>query len=389
MASLRPRVLFVLPAAIVGGAEIRLFNMLDWFTRIEASLLTHQAVMDRCPKNVLTLSFEDYPDCVDPYPFDWKNACAYARAIAHAGNRIGAKLVFGWMHNGAIFTALAGTFFGLKSRLMGNVLGPISDHYRFQGLSPTGYERILFAFTFRRLHGLVAPSDGTRLDLIKKFCAPARRVQRIYNGVDTQKVLAMAEQNSPDVCSDVPVILAASRLSLEKGFDTQLKAFAHVRRALKVHFFILGEGPMRPRVESWISEWKLSNDVELLGFQSNPFSWMKRASVFLMASRIEGFGNALVEAMSLGLPVVSTACPYGPREIIEHGRSGLLAPVDNDEALADNLLKVLKNPEYAAQLSEGARLRAQMFTMSEMVERYERSILGCLKGLPISRIKFR
>ncbi len=363
----------------MGGAEIRLFNMLEQFQRIEGTLLAHQSLLDHGPKHVLALPFEDYLGCTNPYLFDWKNACTYARAIARAGNRIGADLVFGWMHNGAIFTALAGTLFGLRSRLSGNVLGPASDHYRLHGLSPTWYERAIFAFTFRRLHGLVAPSNGTRQDLIEYFHAPAHRVQRIYNGIDASRVLAMAGQKMPDLSPEIPVILAASRLSLEKGFDVQLRAFAQVRRVIKAQFLILGEGPMHAQIETWIAELGLSNDVKLLGFQSNPFVWMKHASVFLMASRLEGFGNALVEAMSLGLPVVSTACPYGPREILEHDKSGLLSPVDDDETLANNLLSVLQNPERAAQLSFGARARAKAFTMSAMIEDYERFILACLK----------
>ncbi len=380
-ASQRPRVLFVLPATAMGGAEIRLLNMLDQFERIETVFLAHRVMLDHCPKNIPAIPFEDYPGCVNPYPFYWKNACAYARAIAQAGNRLGAALVFGWMHNGAIFTALAGTLFGLKSRLAGNVLGPVSEHYRFQGLSPTKYERALFTFTFRRLHGLVVPSDGTRQDLIDYCHAPARRIQRIYNGIDLARVSTLAEQESPEVPADLPLVLAASRLSLEKGFDVQLRAFARVLQVVKARFFILGEGPMRPRIENWIAELGLSDHVKLLGFQSNPFAWMKRASAFVMASRLEGFGNALVEAMSLGLPVVSTACPYGPREIVEHGKSGLLSPVDDEVKLANNLLCVLQNAEYAARLSEGARVRAKAFTMAAMIEGYEHFVLTHLKKL--------
>lgn len=378
-ASQRHRVLFVLPATAMGGAEIRLLNMLDQFERIEPVLLTHRALLERCPDSILAFPFEDDPGCVNPYPFHWANACTYARAVARVGNRLGAQLVFGWMHNGAIFTALAGTLFGLKSRLAGNVLGPVSAHYRFQGLTPTWYERAILTFAFRRLHGLVVPSDGTRRDLIEYCHAPARRVWRIYNGIDLAKVLAMAGQASPEADWGTPVVLAASRLSLEKGFEVQLRAFARVRQLVKARFFILGEGPMRPQIESWIAELGLADAVKLFGFQRNPFAWMRRASVFLMASRLEGFGNALVEAMSLGLPVVSTACPYGPGEIIEHDQSGLLSPVDDDEALASHLARVLQNAEYARRLSEGARLRAGAFTMSAMIKGYEQFMLTCLK----------
>ena len=90
-ASQRHRVLFVLPATAMGGAEIRLLNMLDQFERIEPVLLGHQVLLERCPDPILALPFEDDPSCVNPYPFHWANACTYARAVARAGNRLGAK----------------------------------------------------------------------------------------------------------------------------------------------------------------------------------------------------------------------------------------------------------------------------------------------------------
>lgn len=380
MLAQRPRILFVLPATVLGGAEIRLLNMLGQFKQIEAVLLSHQEMVNRCPEGILALSFEDYRDCIDPYPFNWRNACIYARAIAKVGNQLRADLVFGWMHNGSVFTALAGTLFGLRSCLVGSVLGPVSAHYHFHRRSPTAYERAILVFAFRRLRGLVVNSDGARQDLIDRWYVPSRRVHRIYNGIDLSQVRTTAEQGNLKADAEIPIVLTASRLSLEKGFDVQLEAFARVRQVVKAKFLILGEGPLRPQIENWIMELDLLDDVKLLGFQNNPFIWMKGAAAFLMASRLEGFPNALVEAMSLGLPVVSTACPYGPREIIGHGESGLLAPVDDDEALANHLLRVLQDAEYAGRLGEGARKRAQVFTMSAMIESYERLILNCLKN---------
>ncbi|WP_264082486.1 glycosyltransferase [Nostoc sp. CENA543] len=79
----------------------------------------------------------------------------------------------------------------------------------------------------------------------------------------------------------------------------------------------------------------------MLGFQKNPYAYMAKASVFALSSAWEGFGNVLVEAMALGTPVVSTDCPSGPAEILNHGKYGLLVPVGDDAAMAEAIVKAL------------------------------------------------
>src|SRR3546814_17408073 len=90
----------------------------------------------------------------------------------------------------------------------------------------------------------------------------------------------------------------------------------------------------RQALEAQISELPCKEDILLAGFHANPYTWMSRAGVFVLCSRWEGFGNVLVEAMARGAPVVSTACPSGPDEILEQGRWGRLVPVGEAAALA-------------------------------------------------------
>lgn len=366
-----PRVLFVLPATVLGGAELRLMNMLARFDSIEPVLLTHRAMQARIPAGIHVLLFEDYLDGADPYPFDWVNVRRYARAVARAASECGPQVTFGWMHNGSIFVAAAATFHGLRGAIAGNVLGPISEHYRFQGLQPSLYERAILAFTFRRLQRLVVPSRGTEQDLRCHFGAPRNRLHCVYNGVDFERIAALSLSPLPADAPKGRYVLAASRLSLEKGFDVQLEAFARLRNHADLSFVILGEGPMRNVIESHIERLGLVGRVFLQGFDENPFRWMRHAEVFLLASRLEGFGNALVEAMAVGLPVVSTACPHGPREIVEDGVSGLLAPVDNALKLSRHIESILQDPNLSKRLRQGARERAKCFSIETMVEHHQ------------------
>jgi glycosyltransferase involved in cell wall biosynthesis len=110
--------------------------------------------------------------------------------------------------------------------------------------------------------------------------------------------------------------------------------------------------------------------VRFMGFQANPYPFMRAADLFVLSSRWEGFGNVIVEAMAVGTPVVATDCNHGPREIIRHGESGLLAPPGDDAALATAMLRVLRDPALAARLAAGGAERARSFAAPAIAERY-------------------
>lgn len=129
---------------------------------------------------------------------------------------------------------------------------------------------------------------------------------------------------------------------------------------------ILGEGAERQRLQALAGSLGVACDVALPGFEPNPFAWMARSGVFALSSLFEGFGNVLCEALACGCPVVSTDCPGGPREILDHGRHGWLVPVGDDRALARALLRALETPPERRQL----RARAAQFTIERAVERY-------------------
>jgi glycosyltransferase involved in cell wall biosynthesis len=115
-----------------------------------------------------------------------------------------------------------------------------------------------------------------------------------------------------------------------------------------------------------IRDLHLEADVELLGFASNPYAYMRRAAGVVLSSRYEGFGNVLVEAMACGTPVVSTDCLSGPSEILMRGRYGPLVPVGDESGLADAMLSVLRHPVDSGDL----RARAAAFSVDLIAHQY-------------------
>ena len=162
-----------------------------------------------------------------------------------------------------------------------------------------------------------------------------------------------------------PVILGVGRLTQAKDFPTLIRAFALVRKKHPARLMILGEGEERSKLETLVQELGLEKEVSLPGFVDNPYKYMKRAAVFVLSSKWEGFGNVLVEAMALGTPVVSTNCPSGPAEILENGRWGRLVPVGDVYALAEAIIETL-DEEHHPDVAN----RAKDFAVELAVEKY-------------------
>ena len=213
-----------------------------------------------------------------------------------------------------------------------------------------------------------AVSIGVANDLVKAIGIPRECIRVNYNPIYSESLLEKAQEqiNEPWFAPEMPpVFLAAGRLTEAKGFEILIKAFAKIRKQRHVRLMILGEGAERYKLQSLIDELELNEDVLLAGFKSNPVAYMNRASVFVLSSRWEGFGNVLVEAMACGTPVISTDCPSGPAEILENGKWGRLVPVGDVDALAEAMAATLDEVDHP-----DVAKRARDFSVDTAVDQY-------------------
>jgi glycosyltransferase involved in cell wall biosynthesis len=232
--------------------------------------------------------------------------------------------------------------------------------------------RLAFTHLYHRADAVVALSRGVGDALASIDPRLRDRLHVIPNAALDQDVLAGAETpaSRQGVQPGERLLVACGRLTEQKGYPDLLRAIALLRHEQPVRLWILGEGPDRAELERCRSDLGLDGVVEFLGFRPNPYAYMAAADLFVLSSRWEGFGNVIVEAMASGAPVVSTDCPHGPGEIIQHGRSGLLVPVGDSTALAAAILRVLADDGLRRRLSQGGRERANAFDARLVAQAY-------------------
>ena len=198
---------------------------------------------------------------------------------------------------------------------------------------------------------VIAVSRGVAQDTIRLTGLPVEKVHVVPNPVISPSLLEMAREvpEHPWLTGKTtPVILAAGRLTVQKDFPTLIQAIDIVYHQTPVRLIILGEGRERSNLEQLIRERGLEEVVDLPGFVANPYAYMSSSELFVLSSAWEGSPNVLTEALALGLPVVATDCPSGPREVLQDGMVGPLVPVGDVDKLSQAILEVLgktKNPE--------------------------------------------
>jgi len=170
-----------------------------------------------------------------------------------------------------------------------------------------------------------------------------------------------------------PFIVAMGRLAPAKGFDLLIKAFAK-RDIKECSLVILGDGSERDYLQGLAQEQGVGPEVYFPGNINKPGEILKHAKMYVLSSRFEGFPNALLEAMSCGLPVISFDCPSGPREIIRDGVNGLLVPHMDIDELAHAINYLMKNEKTCERLGDSARGVVKKYSLTNIMGKWEEVI---------------
>jgi glycosyltransferase involved in cell wall biosynthesis len=203
----------------------------------------------------------------------------------------------------------------------------------------------------------------------------AARVAHLPNPVDFERIDVLAREPAPRAAGGRLRVVSLGRLVAAKRFDLQLEALARLRATADVELVVGGDGPLRAALERRARELGLAERVRFLGFLANPFPWLAASDVFVLSSDHEGLPNALIEAQGLGLPAVATDCDFGPREIVDDGRSGRLVRPGDAGALARALDELLGDPERRRAMGREARERTRArYAAGPLIARLEQQL---------------
>jgi glycosyltransferase involved in cell wall biosynthesis len=237
------------------------------------------------------------------------------------------------------------------------------EHMNFHGHRPA------LAADLRRAYG--------RVDVLAVLTRrDARDYGDLLSGQRTRLVQipnAVAPLGGGVASLDAPVIVAAGRLTPQKGFDLLVRAFAQVhRRHPGWRLRIYGNGPEREALQAQIERLGLDGAAELMGAVRDVGPALTQGSIFALSSRFEGFGMVIVEAMSRGLPVVAFDCPRGPAEIVTPGHDGLLVAAEDVDGLVAALAALIEDPERRRAYGAAALRTARDYDPGAIGERWRK-----------------
>ena len=175
------------------------------------------------------------------------------------------------------------------------------------------------------------------------------------------------------VLNNKKIILASGRLHKVKQFDLLIYAFSQIKDEFPDwDLIILGDGEERDFLKKIIQELSISDRVFFPGRVGNISEWYKRADLFVLSSKVEGFPNVLLEAMSYGVPSVSFDCDTGPRDIIEDGVNGILVnPAENEAGLGKALKKMVSNNNFRSSVAKKAVLVRDRFSINKIMSEWD------------------
>jgi len=249
--------------------------------------------------------------------------------------------------------------------------------------------KILIKKLYPKADLIIANAEGNRIDLIDNFGIDKHKITTVPNLFDLDKIDKLSNEFVNNIDFNKFTFITVGRLDEGKNHKLMINAFSKLED-VSTQLIILGEGINREALERQILKLNLTNRVFLLGFDNNPYKYFSKSDIFLFSSSYEGFPNVLVEALACGLPVISTDCKSGPREIlapnldvrsqlkdvIELTEYGVLTPIDREEEFLEAMNLLFKDKTIRDKYMNRAKERAKSFDKELIVNCFIEKIEG-------------
>lgn len=386
-------VLFIIPAIVGGGAE-----------RVTSTLASE--LKKRYNVKIVTYYREDKEYDIDSeievICLNLSNGRNFLEKMLNSVRRISKlrKIKEDYEINCSISMLSTPNFENVMSRCQDKVIVSIRNKCSMQ---VKGFHALINSITCRHADNTIVLSKNVMFDQITCFHTPKKKIRTIYNpcnieAIQEQSLQVIDDERFEEIRKSTDyLVVTAGRLIKQKGQWHLVRAFANVvKKHSTAKLIILGRGEMEHYLKELICGLHLENNVYLLGFHSNPYSYLIKADVFAFSSLFEGFGNILLEAMACGLAIVSTDCDAGPRELlapstdsfsfsqkVEYEKYGVLTPIMDgvmytasdkttsaEQYLADALCKLYEEPDLLKDYRERSIKRVKDFSLSNICKQW-------------------
>jgi len=266
---------------------------------------------------------------------------------------------------------------GMKSKVIINERAMPSLQHKngLQGL----INRFLIHSLYNKSDLVIGNSKGNAKDLTNNF--NIKKVDIIYNPYDIKKILEQSKENI-ELNYDGFIFVTVGRLDNGKNHELIIKAMQDIDAKL----YIIGEGELKNNLELTIKSLELKDKVFLLGRQENPYKYLAKADCFVFGSNHEGFPNVLLEALACEIPVISTDCQSGPRELlapdsdmkvqlqndIELAKYGILTPINDVQKLKEAMKLIINDSDLRVQYKKQSKQRLEDFKIEKIIKQYEK-----------------
>lgn len=232
---------------------------------------------------------------------------------------------------------------------------------------------------------IIANSNGNAQDLITNYNVPRYKITTIYNPISLEAIFAI-EPKKDFFDTNYFNLVSVGRLDNGKNYQLLIKSLEFFKLQ-KLRLYIFGDGILKTELEKTIQDLKLENRVFLMGFESNPYKYLKAADLFVFSSNHEGFPNVILEAMACELPIVSTNCPSGPNEIFKVNTDydfsdnvvtdyGILVPRNNIKKMVEAINHLMQNKKYYQNCKTQVVKRVADFEVNKILEKFVIQLLN-------------
>lgn len=233
--------------------------------------------------------------------------------------------------------------------------------------------RKLERVSYHKMKQIICVSEDSKKSVLNLYPENKNKIEVIYNPIDKKNILEKSNEKIDFNFENNKInVITVGRLNQQKGYDILLQSHNRlIKKGLDYNLIILGEGGEKSSLEKYIRENVLENNTQLLGFKENPYPYLKQADIFVSSSRYEGYPLVLCEAVCLGKPIIATNCT-GPKEILENGKYGLMAEVENIEDLTEKMKELILDEKLRKKYSELSKERAKMFDIKKALLEIEK-----------------